>query len=83
MTRYRLFFIIFLFASVLTAGWWFFAVLDYSTAAFDCDLPNLYGPECADAKAKLIARKMALHGLPILALWGVVCWLLMRERKKR
>ncbi|MDQ3144364.1 MAG: hypothetical protein M3Q57_05730 [Pseudomonadota bacterium] len=83
MSRYRVFFVAFMIASLFAAGWLLLAVVDYSTSAFDCNIPGLYGADCADAAASQIAKDSLPKGVAIVAGWCIGLWLLARERKKR
>ena len=69
--------------SLVAAGWLLMTGLSYATAAFDCDLPGVYGPDCADAASYRIAVRAAFGSLMILPLWVVTFFVVFRERRKR
>ena len=83
MTRYRAFLIIFVVVSILSVGWLFLRRVEYGTAGFDCDIPNLYGLECLKAAQSQIAHDIRIEAVPILIVWCISAWLFIRERKKR
>jgi hypothetical protein len=83
VSRYRIFPIVFVVASLLATGWLLLDCVEYRTVGFDCDIPNLYGMACVEAARKQIAHDIWIEGLAIFALWCIGLWLLIRERKKR
>jgi hypothetical protein len=83
MSRYRAASIGLAALSLVAVGWLVFVIVDYSTAAFDCDLPGLYGPACADAARSEIASKAVRVGGAIIVSWCLGLWLFIQERKKQ
>ena len=75
--------IVFVVATLLAVGALLGLAVQWSAAAFDCDLPGLYGPDCAEVAAHNIAVRNVPIALVIVGVWLFALKFFIRERKRQ